>query len=113
MGQTMDDDVAILAPAQVAEGAPTGDGVAHLRTSLPSSTPTIGGSCSLRFFNLTLAAVTAGALALRIAYVLTVTRYQNGTLYDSPGTTARPSACAQASSSVSPSVSARRPPTRP
>jgi 4-amino-4-deoxy-L-arabinose transferase-like glycosyltransferase len=83
MGQTMDDDVAILAPAPVAEGAPTGDGVAHLRTSLPSSTPTIGGSLRPGRFGVILAAITIGALSLRVGYVLAVTRHQNGKLYDS------------------------------
>ena len=83
MGQTMDDDVAILAPAPVAEGAPTGDGVARLRTSLPSSTPTIGGSLRPDRFGVILAAITIGALSLRVGYVLAVTRHQNGKLYDS------------------------------
>ncbi len=37
----------------------------------------------MRRFNLTLAAVTVCALVIRVAYVLTVTRHQNGRLYDS------------------------------
>ena len=50
---------------------------------LTGNSPGIGGSCSPRFFGLALATVTASALALRVVYVLTVTRHQNGTLYDS------------------------------
>ncbi len=43
----------------------------------------IGGPLPLRRFRLILTAITIGALALRVAYVLTFTRYQNGNLYDS------------------------------
>ena len=74
----------VCGPVPVTEDAHARDDEGRLRSrSLAAGTPSIGGSCSLRFFNLALAAVTGGALALRIAYVLTVTRYQNGTLYDS------------------------------
>ncbi|HEY1827363.1 MAG TPA: glycosyltransferase family 39 protein, partial [Acidimicrobiales bacterium] len=48
----------------------------------PSLT-SIGGPLPRRRFFLTLAAITLGALALRVAYVLAYTRYQNGKLYDS------------------------------
>ena len=73
----------LLAPASGAEGSPAGDGVTHLRTSLPGSTPTIGASLRPGRFGLILAAITISALALRVVYVLAVTRHQNGKLYDS------------------------------
>ena len=52
-------------------------------SSSPGAFPRIGSSLAPRRFNLILFAITVGALALRVVYVLTVTRYQNGTLYDS------------------------------
>jgi 4-amino-4-deoxy-L-arabinose transferase-like glycosyltransferase len=51
--------------------------------SSPGTFPRIGSSLAPGRFNLILFAITVGALALRVVYVLTVTRYQNGTLYDS------------------------------
>ena len=55
----------------------------HHKMSLPDSAPTIGGPLAPRRFGWLLAAITIGALALRVVYVLTYTRYQNGTTYDS------------------------------
>ncbi len=45
--------------------------------------PLIGGALRPRRFALSLTAITAGALLLRVCYVLAYTRYQNHTLYDS------------------------------
>jgi multisubunit Na+/H+ antiporter MnhC subunit len=47
------------------------------------SVPLIGGALRPRRFALALTAITAGALLLRVCYVLAYTRYQNHTLYDS------------------------------
>ncbi len=79
----MDPDGTLLAPAAVADDAPGEDGVPPLGASAPESTPRIGGSLSPRRFGLILSAITGGALALRVGYVLSFTRYQNGKLYDS------------------------------
>ncbi len=43
----------------------------------------IGGALKTRRFVLALAVIAVGALVLRVCYFLAVTRYQNGTLYDS------------------------------
>ncbi len=76
--------MAPLANAVVDQGAPGAEGAPTLRASLPGSTSArIGGSLKARRFGLILSAITLGALALRVGYVLTVTRYQKGTLYDS------------------------------
>ena len=83
MGHTVDDDVALLASAPAAGDAPSGDGALRLKTSAPGSAPRIGGSTSPRRFGLILSAIAIGGLALRVGYVLSYTRYQNGTLYDS------------------------------
>jgi 4-amino-4-deoxy-L-arabinose transferase-like glycosyltransferase len=48
-----------------------------------ASTALIGGPLRPRRFALALTAITAGALLLRVCYVLAYTRYQNHTLYDS------------------------------
>ena len=45
--------------------------------------PRIGGDLGIRSFGVCLAGISAGALAVRVADVLGVTRYQNRTLYDS------------------------------
>ena len=76
--------MAPLANAVVDQGAPGAEGAPTLRASLPGSTSArIGGSLKARRFGLILSAITLGVLALRVGYVLTVTRYQKGTLYDS------------------------------
>ena len=76
--------MAPLGNAIVDQGAPGSEGVSTLGASLPGSTsPRIGGSLKARRFGLILSAITLGALALRVAYVLTVTRHQHGSLYDS------------------------------
>jgi 4-amino-4-deoxy-L-arabinose transferase-like glycosyltransferase len=48
-----------------------------------ASAPAIGGQIDSRRFGLGLTTIVAFALAFRVGYVLLVTRYQNGTLYDS------------------------------
>jgi 4-amino-4-deoxy-L-arabinose transferase-like glycosyltransferase len=50
---------------------------------IPKSAANIGGSLRPRRFALGLTAITAGALLLRVFYVLAYTRYQNHALYDS------------------------------
>ena len=45
--------------------------------------PGIGGPLTRRRFAVGLVAISGGAVALRVVYVLTVTRHQNGKLYDS------------------------------
>jgi 4-amino-4-deoxy-L-arabinose transferase-like glycosyltransferase len=67
--------------SSAADAPPVGCG--HDETVRPERTPLVGGSLSPKRFALALAGVVLGALALRIAYVLAFTRYQNGTLYDS------------------------------
>lgn len=65
-----------------AEGAPR-FGFEPEECAKRDSTRLIGGSLRPHRFALALAAVTLGALLLRISYVLAFTRYQNRTLYDS------------------------------
>jgi 4-amino-4-deoxy-L-arabinose transferase-like glycosyltransferase len=64
-------------------GAPEGNDHLPRGSSRSGETWWIGGALRPGRFGFLLAAITVGALALRVGYVLAYTRYQNGTLYDS------------------------------
>ena len=76
-------DVAVLVPGAALADPPTEGDASAPAVAEPEHGPLIGGALSSRRFGLTLAALTLGALAIRVGYVLAVTRHQNGRLYDS------------------------------
>ena len=66
-------------------GRRSAPGVDRSQSPVPAlpGPPPIGGDLSPGRFRVSLLGITTGALALRVAYVLAYTRYQNGTTYDS------------------------------
>lgn len=70
--------------ANVGAGAEGEHGAARpAAPSPPSPTASTAGALSRRSFYLSLAAISMSALAVRVVYVLAVTRHQHGPLYDS------------------------------